>query len=171
MSLYVIRHDEPALRGVFLGRTDPPLSDAGAEASRRKMAEVQAAIVYSSPLRRAIQTARMIACEAELVELADLRELDFGEWDGLTWEQVLSRWPELAGTKLRDWLGSTPPGGEAWECFVQRVDRALATIREGPKPAAIVAHLVVNSVIMWRLTGQPPQAFQQHYGEVLRVEL
>jgi broad specificity phosphatase PhoE len=64
----------------------------------------------------------------------------------------------------------TTPGGEAWVDFCARIDRALDIVLAGPKPAAIVAHMVVNSALAARLMGSDPKHFRQEYGEILACE-
>ena len=163
--LYLIRHEEPELRGVFLGRGDPPLSARGREAAA-KLRGISAAAVYASPLRRAVETA--MACNAPLIVIPELAEMDFGEWEGRTWQEIERGWPELAARKLEDWFGNPAPGGETWQSLTARVDRALERILAGPQPAAVVAHLAVNAAIAARLTGIDPKEFQQDYGQIFR---
>ncbi len=162
--LYLIRHEEPEQRGVFLGRGDPPLSERGRE-DAAKLAEISAAAVYSSPLRRALETAAAI--DAPLLILPELAEMDFGEWEGRTWQEIERGWPELAALKLADWLGTPAPAGETWAALAGRVNRALERILAGPMPAAVVAHLTVNAAIAAKLTGADPKEFQQDYGQII----
>jgi broad specificity phosphatase PhoE len=164
--LYLIRHAEPAVRNVLLGRTDPPLSDAGLQAAIQ-ISGIRAEAVYTSPLLRARQTAAMLDQPALVVP--EFAEMDFGEWDGLAWTEVEQRWPEVARAKSEDWLGVTPPGGESWPAFLDRIRRGLDQVREFP--AAIVAHLVVNSAIAHLVDGRDPLQFQQSYCEVISLDV
>ncbi len=168
-KIYLIRHEETELRG-FIGRTDPPLTAAGREAAARKLGGLDVQAVYVSPLQRARQTAEAIRCAARPVVLENLAEIDFGEWDGLTWEQIESKWPALARRKRDNWFATTCPGGESWQHFCARVERALEQVRAGPKPAAIVAHVTVNAVLAARLLGADPARFRQEHGEILTCE-
>jgi broad specificity phosphatase PhoE len=166
-AIYLIRHQEPAVLHRFLGRTDPPLSPAGRNASA-ELSALEVHTVYVSPLRRARETAEAI--RREPVVLPELAEIGFGEWEGLTWGEIEQRWPQLAERKADDWLGVTPPGGEPWPQFCARVERALAQILLAPQPVAVVAHLTVNAVLAAHLLGADPQRFQQNYGEVIVCE-
>jgi broad specificity phosphatase PhoE len=168
MSILLIRHEEPELRGRFIGRTDSPLTAAGRGAAAAKLSHIQVAAVYVSPLRRARETAAVI--DAPQTVLSDLAEISFGEWEGLTWQEIQERWPGVACRKVEDWLGVTAPGGECWNDFCDRIDRALARVLAGPRPAAIVAHMVVNAALAWRLLGQDPKHFRQQYGEILTCD-
>jgi len=164
-TLYLVRHAEPELTGVLLGATDTPLSEAG----KRQAAAIalpDVAVIYTSELRRARETAAAIG-GAPLVIDADLNEIGYGEWDGLTWPHIEHRYPEAAKAKLACWTAVTPPGGEPWTHFEQRIARAMERIRSGPFPAALVAHIAVNAQIACRLTGSDPSQFMQEYAEVL----
>jgi broad specificity phosphatase PhoE len=169
-TIYLIRHEEPEMRGCFLGRTDPPLTPAGSRAAA-KLAGLQVAALYVSPLRRARETAAAIGGPVAPVVLPELAEISFGEWEGLTWRQIEERWPDAACRKVEDWLGVAPPGGESWSDFRARVDRALTRVLAGPQPAAIVAHMVVNAALAERLLGRDPKRFRQEYGEILTCEI
>jgi len=169
-SIFLIRHEEPELRGRFIGRMDPPLTPSGREAAVLKLGGLKVQAIYVSPLRRARQTADAIRCGVEPVILSELVEIDFGEWEGLTWRQIERRWPNTACRKVEDWLGVTTPGGECWSDLCARADRALERVLTGPKPAAVVAHMVVNAAIAARLFGTDPKRFHQNYGEILTCE-
>ena len=165
-KLYLVRHAEPGITGVLLGRLDPPLSATGEGMARESLATLDARIVYSSPLRRALETAQLIE-RAEGVEvLEELTEVGLGAWDGMSWADVELRAPELARRKLDDWFGVTPPGGEPWPAVEKRVARALARIRAGVFPAAVVAHLGINAELARQAAGVDRAAFRQQYCQV-----
>jgi ribonuclease H / adenosylcobalamin/alpha-ribazole phosphatase len=173
-QLILVRHCEPALTGVFLGQTDVPLSDAGrAHAARLWTASGalrrEFAALYSSPLSRALETARAGGCEPRV--LSDLRECGFGEWEGLRWEEAGRRYPEVWARKQTDWLNVAPLGGERWTEVATRAACALDIIRRGPFPAIVVAHLTVNSAVAHLLSGADPIGFRQEYGEALEFDL
>ena len=169
-TIYLIRHEEPELRGRFIGRTDPPLTALGRDAATTKLCAVDVKAVYVSPLRRARQTAEAIECATPHIVLPQLAEIDFGEWEGLSWDEVEDRWPGAAVRKIEDWLGVAPPGGENWPDFSARIETALQQVLAGPMPAAIVAHMVVNAALAQRLTGADPKCFRQQYGEITICE-
>lgn len=169
-SIYLIRHEEPELRGRFIGRTDPPLTASGRDAAASKLGRLDVKALYVSPLLRARQTAETIPCAKPHIVLPQLAEIDFGDWEGLSWQEVEDRWPGAAVSKIEDWLGVAPPGGETWERFTARLETALLQILGGPMPAAIVAHMVVNAALAQKLTGADPKGFRQEYGEITICE-
>src|SRR5262249_18072952 len=144
-QLFLVRHAEPALTGVLLGQCDPGLSDAGRGQALSLALDVR--IVYTSPLRRAVETATLMARGAPIEIVDDLREITFGSWDGLTWAEIEAANPKLAAQKLADWQAVTPPGGEHWSNFASRIRRAFDRIASGIRPAAVVAHAGVMHVI------------------------
>lgn len=102
-------------------------------------------VVIHSPVKRAAQTASKIAQKlgAELVELDDLREIGFGDWDGLTNEELFAGYE----TQYQDWRGSydvAPPNGESLKDFDVRVNRSLDFILDkfAGKTVVVVAHVM-----------------------------
>lgn len=153
-QVYLIRHGLPDFPGgerMCLGRTDIPLGDAGI-AQARAMAKTLPPVtrVYSSPLRRAVETARAIG---EPVILEDLQELSAGEWDGLTFRQIALRYPALYEARGRD--RTLPlPGGEPEAEGLARFQKALAlAARQAPGDLAVVAHGGILSLFLRTLDG------------------
>ena len=126
---------------LWQGHTGPPLNETG----RRQAADLARQIdnidaVYSSDTERAFETALILAERHGLDVLTDsrLREVNFGEWEGLTRAQINERF----GGAFTKWLtgeSSTPNGGEADETMAERVMAALAHISElHPKGRVLV---------------------------------
>ena len=168
-KLYVVRHAEPAVTGRLLGRADPPLSDIGRLHAQRALSVLHVEMVYTSPLRRARETAAAIDAPVRVMD--ELAEHALGEWDGLTWAEIEERWPEQAALKCENWFGVTPPGGEPWAGFEERVRHALREILRGPFPAAAVGHVAVNAVIDAELSGGEAGTFLQDYCGIEEYEL
>jgi broad specificity phosphatase PhoE len=112
----------------FQGHADPPLNDRGREQAAdlaEALANEELAAVYSSPLRRAFETAETIAARhgLEAVPVERLREVDVGSWQALTRDDVERRFPE----EFRRWLdyGQGWNDGETYEAMGERVLAAL----------------------------------------------
>ncbi len=171
-TFLLIRHAEPAIQGVFLGQMDPPLSARGKQQTAGLAAlenDMPNMTVYSSPLRRALQTASGLRFH-ELVIVPDLREVDMGEWTGKQWSEIEMEWGSFARKKSANWLAVPAPGGESWKEVTARVARAWKKIRSGPAPFAVVAHQGVNAALAQVVSGADPTKFRQQYGEVTRMQ-
>ncbi|HBN80844.1 MAG TPA: histidine phosphatase family protein, partial [Ruminococcaceae bacterium] len=87
--IHLIRHGiaEGNLQGRYIGTTDSPLAPQGIEQLRRRKEAggyPGAEVYYTSPLRRCVQTLRILYPGASPVVVEDLRECDFGDWEGKT---------------------------------------------------------------------------------------
>jgi alpha-ribazole phosphatase len=144
LHLTLVRHASTTLNEQrrYQGWCDHPLSDRGrAEAAdlARRLAGERWDRVLSSDLARARDTAALLAPGAEVVPDPRLRELDFGAWDGLTYDEAEARDPEAIRRWIDDPLGVRPPGGESFTDFRARVVAALHDLPlEGS--ALVVAH-------------------------------
>ena len=113
------------------GHADRPLTEKGraqATALAERLAHIELGAVYSSDLRRAADTARIVA-EAQglqLVQLPELREVDVGSWSGLTREEAEQRFPE----GFARWREGFPgwADGEEYDDMAQRVIGAVVEI-------------------------------------------
>jgi broad specificity phosphatase PhoE len=114
----------------FQGHADPPLNALGRGQSA-ELAETLAgealARVYTSPLRRASETAEIVARRLglEVEPLEPLREIDVGAWSGLTRDDVAARFPE----SYARWLDQGPLGYEDGETYEQLEARVVPAIR------------------------------------------
>ena len=164
--MYLIRHGRPRDTGVLLGSTDSPLADEGLQPLA-----LNVKMVYSSPMQRARCSAELLFPLQSLTVLADLQERHMGDWECKSWQQVEAGWPAQAARASDDWFGTTPPGGEPWPEFEDRVGRAWQRLRLERGPFAVVAHAGVNAVL-WSLTARGELAgFRQEYGEVISLAL
>ena len=141
-QVYLIRHglpDFPGGKKMCLGITDIPLGEKGfvqAEQMAVRLPPVTA--VFSSPLIRAVQTAQAIGISVTILD--DLREMYAGEWDGLTFEEIRQRYPELYAARSHD-LTIPLPGAEDHTEGLVRFKRALdEAAKQSPGDFAVVAH-------------------------------
>ena len=144
----------------YQGWTDPPLSASGrqqAEASARALREPVLSGVYSSPLRRARETAVAIAALHKLdvqVEEA-FKEMGFGRWEGLTLEEARAQDPDL----YQSWIDTphrvAPPAGETLEEVKARVLAGLAELREahGGGNVCLVTHSITARILILEALG------------------
>lgn len=137
----LIRHGEPELSGVYLGRTDCLLSEHGKLKSVEALVENHGwDLVVSSPLQRCLDSA-MWAAEKhglELLVLDELQEFNFGDWDGRLFESVYKEQAEWADRFWKDPEMTPPPNGETIEEFILRVDLAKQTLLERKECRALI---------------------------------
>lgn len=129
--LVVVRHGSTDWSSArrHTGRTDRPLSDDGEAEARelkRRLEAYEPGAVYSSPLRRALDTCRLAGFGDGARIDADLVEWDYGEYEGLTFEQIQVQRP---GWRLFD---QGCPGGESPADVGVRADRFLCRLRDDP---------------------------------------
>ena len=145
----------------FIGVTDPPLNDEGlvqAEALAARLEREGLTAIYSSPQLRARQTAQAVsgACGLTMQFEPDLRESDFGCWEGLTLTEIRARYPE----QMRRWWASSavdpaPHGGETLGQVSQRAREAYKRIvaRHEDEAVLIVAHGGVLAALLSGVLG------------------
>ncbi|HLI27083.1 MAG TPA: histidine phosphatase family protein [Chloroflexota bacterium] len=167
VQLLLVRHGETQWNreGRYQGRTDVPLTPAG-RAQAAALAEVlraePLAAVYTSPLRRAYDTARPIAAAHGLAPVVDARlmEIHQGAWEGLRPAEIERRWPALYRRWLQEPETVRLPGGETLAEVERRVLAALADLhrRWAGHTVCVVAHKVSLAVIHAAVQGAPLRA-------------
>jgi broad specificity phosphatase PhoE len=148
MILYCVRHGESTYnsQGRVQGQADPPLSDLG-RAQARALAAALAAesveAVFASPLKRAFETAEIVAAALGVPLSADerLKEIAVGVFQGKTWDEIEADTPEAAA----GWQSHDPdfviPGGESRRQLMDRAAAAFQAIRQsGYWRVAVIAH-------------------------------
>lgn len=132
--IHFIRHGaiDETLSGKYIGSTDVPLSDQGREALRKLERECRypyTKVVFTSPLKRCTETCQILYPELSPLSIANLRECNFGEWEGKTAEELRDD-PEF-----EKWLAgdseAAPPHGESNADFIRRICKMFESIVEG----------------------------------------
>ncbi|MBF9029097.1 histidine phosphatase family protein [Rhodobacterales bacterium HKCCE3408] len=154
-----VRHG-PTHEKAFVGHRDVPadLSDA-AVIARLDAHLPRPALLVSSDLLRARQTADVLARgRNRLAHEPAFREFDFGAWDGLTFDAVAERDPELSRAFWEDPAAAVPPGGEGWHDVAARVAEGVARLSAAHPGADIVAvaHIGVILSQVAAAAGEPP---------------
>ncbi|MCH2075863.1 MAG: histidine phosphatase family protein [Rhodobacteraceae bacterium] len=139
--IWWIRHG-PTHQKAFTGWRDVPADLSDTAALERLSDFLPDAPVLSSDLIRTRDTADAIARgRARLPDHAGLREIDFGAWDGLTFDVIADRWPELSRTYWEQPGDIAAPDGESWNDAAARVEAARQDIRSRHSgDLIIVAH-------------------------------
>lgn len=161
-TIVFIRHVETDMAGRFCGHADPDLNITG----ERQLAGVVEAIaplgiqrILSSDLRRASRTAAAIAQHIGVnVELQpSFREIHFGLWEGLSWQEIEHQFPQEARRWLRNFPWQNAPEGEAYAAFTARIDAAIAPLlcETAGLTTAVVTHRGVMRYALRKFSGFP----------------
>lgn len=167
---YFLRHGETEwnAEGRFCGRTDVPLSDVGRRQARLLALRSKSILVdalYSSPLQRALETARLIGEVIGREPVADQRltELNYGAWEGLTLEEIERAGPAIYQAWKRDPGNLAPPEGESGVELVERVMPFLGDValRHPNGNVMVVCHKTVCRLLACRFMGVPLSEYRQ----------
>jgi probable phosphoglycerate mutase len=153
--LFLIRHGETewSASGQHTSRTDLPLTPNGirhAEGLARRLARERFAAVFSSPMLRASETCRIVGLDREAIVTDDLREWDYGEYEGRTTDDIRADDPEWT-----IWT-ATIQGGETLEDVGRRVDRVIERALEVEGDVALFGHGHCLRILAARWIGLPP---------------
>jgi broad specificity phosphatase PhoE len=176
--LFLVRHGQSTWNadGRWQGQADPPLSDLGEAQARdaaARLGHCGFTGVYASDLQRAWRTAEILAAALGLAVHAEpgLREIDVGDWTGLTRAEIEARWPgELAAWS--EGRSESPLGGETRTHLADRARAALARVAAAGSPGdrmLLVAHgaLIRN---LDRVLGAVPDAIGNLAGRWYHVD-
>jgi broad specificity phosphatase PhoE len=179
-TLFLVRHGETSFSGRYCGSTNPPLTRRGRTQSRsaaRRLARFPIDVCYLSPLRRAEQTARIIRRQRDIPMLKSsfLREMHFGAWEGLRFQDIEKKWPHLAKRWVSDPIRVRIPGAETFGALRRRIKRFLASMRTSLSKSniLIVAHGASLSAIVLERLGRPNREFSKYVqplGSIRRVQ-
>lgn len=145
MKLYLVRHGEAeGSEGRAVGQLDLPLSALGTRnmealaASWRRPSPVR---LYASDLRRAADSARILARRFEVDPVLDnrLREVSFGDWEGRAWDEIYESDRQRYDAWTERWWDLAPPGGESFANLAERVLAWFQDLGEGAD-TIVVAH-------------------------------
>lgn len=139
------------------GQLDSPLTDAGlaqAHAIADRLVDAHVLTVCTSPLGRAMQTARIIADRigADLIEVPELAEVDHGDLAGMTWDEIDVVYPTAREERAANRYGWAFPGGESYAQARSRARKALSSCG-------------------WASEGIPLLVSHEMIGRMLRAEL
>jgi broad specificity phosphatase PhoE len=161
MELYFMRHGETAwaLTGQHTGRTDLPLTENGEAEARTLAAPLHGVAfdhVFTSPRLRARHTAELAGLAHAVIE-PDLAEWDYGDYDGLTQDQIRAKRPTW------DIYTDGCPGGESPEQITARADRLIARLGALTGRVAAFSHGHFGRVLAVRWIGLPV-GHARHFG-------
>ena len=170
--MILLRHGDTRLSPEhrFSGQRDEPLSADGVSQARAAACRLAAGApidaIVSSPLRRAAGTAAIVAAELGMAIFTDddLRETDFGEWEGFTLAEIQHRWPALVAAWQHD-PAQAPPGGESFADVADRVRRACNRVLRDHlgQTVLVVSHITPIKILLCRALDAPLTALYRMY--------
>ncbi len=159
--IYLLRHGEikQGEERRFVGQFDLPLNENGLHQARLWQQKLKSGLfekMYASDLSRARQTALIIAGnhQKKVHLLPALREINLGEWEGMSVAEVQARYPEDWQRREKDLVTFRPPRGESFRDLALRIEPVFNQIVQGLEgDILIVAHAGVNRVILCHVLG------------------
>ena len=155
VRLILIRHGETdySSESRYCGYSDPPLNKKGiwqVERLAERLKRLNADKVYSSDSKRAAKTAKIIFKDKSIEESQDFREINFGIFEGLKYEEIIKKYPKLYRTWLNNPTMVKIPEGEALKDLSRRVRKRLSLILPQHKDGkiALVTHSGPIKVIL-----------------------
>lgn len=180
-QIAVVRHGSVAseYHSRYIGRTEVSLSKLGIEQALsigRQLQTDEFTACFCSPMIRTEETAEIIAKEVDVSVSTDdcLREIDFGNWEGLNFDEVSDAFPEEVNQWVAEGNSFTFPGGESIGSFNRRVAEAATRILKSEhRNVIIVTHGGVFRVMLCALLGLPLKsvnAFHIGYGATALIQ-
>jgi len=173
--IVLVRHGETTGNSAerYHGSSDLPLSPEGREQMGRVATEVgrqELDVIAASPLRRAWQSAAILAPGRTVRLLDELKEIHFGRWEGKTREEIEASDPVLFADWQKGADGFEFPGGEPRADFRARVERGLGMLAAGGgRSALVVTHRGVIRTALEFLTGEKPEQGMPALGAVVEL--
>jgi alpha-ribazole phosphatase len=155
VKLFLIRHGQTDsnVEGRYQGSLDTSLTEKGIEqaaAAKKYLTKVSFSNIYSSPLKRAIQSAEIIAEDTGLdIRIKkDLREIDFGKWEGMKFGEINAKYRQDYQNWLEDPYNSPPTGGESFGSVIERSNKTVKGIVDHNPDNSSVAIITHGGVIL-----------------------
>ncbi len=180
--IYLLRHgataanleSPPRLQGQTLDDGLAPLGVDQVRKAAEALSRVALRAVYTSPLNRAKETAEAIARPHGLgpIIVSEFLEVNVGDWQGLTWEEVRRDFPEHYEQVHTDPVAVPYAGGESFGDVADRALPALTRIagRHAGESIAVVGHNAVNRAILGRVLDVQPRLLRQANGGINLLE-
>ena len=163
-DLFLIRHGETEWNKIlrYQGQTDIDLNETGFNQARllsKRLKDEKIDRIYSSDLKRAANTAAIVAKphDLKLIKEKKLREICFGEWEGMNYEEISEKYPEIYKEWRNDPVSVPPPEGETFLEFQKRIIYIINKIKDlhAGERVAIVAHGGTIRVYLAHILGMP----------------
>ena len=170
--IYLIRHTKPAVKqGTCYGWTDLDVdSSFPAELSviKEKTEDFSKFKIFSSPLQRCAKLAQNLADGQDIKYDDRLRELNFGEWEGLIWDKIPQEEMKEWGS---DYINKKVPGGESYSQLLDRVKEFWSEINIKNKTVIVAHDGVLRAILLFLLEMKKENVFRLNleYGAIIKI--
>lgn len=165
MKLLLIRHGQTDwnLKEKIQGSCDIELNETGIRQAEKLSNELlekkyRFSKIYSSPQRRALKTSEILseATNIDYISIKELEEINFGQWEGLSWTEVKEQYP----IEYKEWYinrrYTKPPKGESYQEMLERALTALyKIINENNDDVVVVTHSAIIMCLQCCITNKP----------------
>lgn len=172
MKITFLRHGESELniKGVYYGQLDPSLTEKG----RKQIVEVRDRLgeferVYVSPLKRAIESAKIALGHEEFQVDKRIMELNFGLFEGLSYKEIREGFPEEHDKWVKDGINYRYPKGENIEDMTKRVVDFVEDLKEKGEDVLVVAHFGVICAVLSHYICENINSFWKFKSEVASI--
>ena len=178
-KLILVRHGESELNieNIFFGHLDPKLTKKGQEQAlktKKILSNIDYKKICSSPLKRAVETANIINTKKNNLNLIDeLKELNFGILEGLTYEEILKKYPEDAIKWKENWQTYDYQTGESVEQLQKRCVDFVESLELSDGNIVAVCHWgVINCILSYYFSGglDGYWKFSPNYAGIIVIE-
>lgn len=183
LELILVRHGETDSnkKGTYCGWTDKEMNLRGIEQVKLaadKVKCVKPDAIYSSPLKRAYETAQIVNCNfnMDIISSDNLKEYNFGIWEDLTYAEIREKYPHQSVEWEKDWMNYCMEGGESalqgYQRIVEFIDLLVGRHKCGT--IILVTHLGCIKCILAHLLGMNPEGiwrFSVNNGSISRITI
>ena len=178
-KLILIRHGESELNteNIFFGQLDPELTKKGRKQAlntSKTMKKIEYSKIYTSPLKRAFETAKIVNIKVLQLKKEDrLKELNFGILEGLSYDQVLKKYPEDEKEWRNNWKTYNYRTGESVEELQKRAIEFIETLDFKDENIVVVSHFgVINCILSYYFSGglEGYWKFSPNYAGIIVIE-
>jgi len=161
-KIYLVRHGKIRInedQKIFIGQIDLPLDEVGEEQAcslGEILSKVKISSVFCSDLKRSVATAEKISIYHGISPIIkpELREIDLGDWDGLTFSEVIRRYPAEFKQRGKNIVNFRPPNGESFfDCGKRVIASFKDFVSSSEGDIVITGHAGVNRLILCHVIG------------------
>lgn len=162
-KIFFLRHGNTTWteKGIYYGAGDIEMNEEGRnqiQLAASGLAQKKIDLIISSPLQRCMESAAIVnkKIAREIIQVPELQEMNFGIFEGLTYEEITARFPEEYGKWVKEWIDYPIPSGESLQQTHDRAVKALEEIKQSHcgKTLLVVSHGgVIRAALAHYLTG------------------